>query len=155
MKSVLISIKPKWCELIASGSKTIEVRKTRPKIDTPFKCYIYATKLGINDEWSYCENINGRVIGEFVCDNIVDIFVAISNPQKIKKPYEIPCTGLTDIEVMNYLGNGIKGYGWHISNLKIYDKPKCLGDFKHTGVNYHFDPPVTRPPQSWCYVEEV
>ena len=44
MKSVLISIKPKWCELIASGKKTVEVRKTRPKLETPFKCYIYCTK---------------------------------------------------------------------------------------------------------------
>ena len=44
MKSVLISIRPMWCELIASGKKTIEVRKTRPKIETPFKCYIYCTK---------------------------------------------------------------------------------------------------------------
>jgi len=41
MKSVILSIQPKWCELIASGRKTIEVRKTRPQIDTPFKCYIY------------------------------------------------------------------------------------------------------------------
>ena len=44
MKSILISIQPKWCELIASGKKTIEVRKTRPKLETPFKCYIYETK---------------------------------------------------------------------------------------------------------------
>lgn len=44
MKSVLISIRPKWCELIASGKKTIEVRKTAPKLPTPFKCYIYETK---------------------------------------------------------------------------------------------------------------
>ena len=43
-KAVLISIKPKWCELIASGKKTVEVRKTNPKLDTPFKCYIYCTK---------------------------------------------------------------------------------------------------------------
>ena len=43
MKAVLISIQPKWCELIASGKKTIEVRKTRPKIETPFRCYIYMT----------------------------------------------------------------------------------------------------------------
>lgn len=27
MKSVLMSIHPKWCKLIASGKKTIEVRK--------------------------------------------------------------------------------------------------------------------------------
>ena len=45
MKSVLISISPKWCELIASGKKTIEVRKTRPKISMPFKCYIYCTGI--------------------------------------------------------------------------------------------------------------
>ena len=43
-KAVLISIRPKWCEKIASGEKTIEVRKTRPKLHTPFKCYIYCTK---------------------------------------------------------------------------------------------------------------
>lgn len=43
MKSVLIAIRPKWCEKIASGKKTIEVRKSRPKIEMPFKCYIYRT----------------------------------------------------------------------------------------------------------------
>lgn len=48
MKSVLISIHPKWCEKIANGEKTIEVRKTKPKLDTPFKCYIYCTK-GVAD----------------------------------------------------------------------------------------------------------
>ena len=45
-KSVLISIQPKWCELIANGKKTIEVRKTKPKLETPFKCYIYCTRQG-------------------------------------------------------------------------------------------------------------
>lgn len=43
MKAVLISIRPKWCEKIASGEKKIEVRKSRPKLQTPFKCYIYCT----------------------------------------------------------------------------------------------------------------
>ena len=51
-KAVLISIRPKWVEKIASGEKTIEVRKTRPKLDTPFRCYIYCTIDGI---W-YCES---------------------------------------------------------------------------------------------------
>ena len=35
-------------------------------------------------------------------------------------------------------------YGWHISDLKIYDTPKELSDFG-----------LKRPPQSWCYVEEL
>ena len=41
--AVLISIRPKWCEKIISGEKTIEVRKARPKLATPFKCHIYCT----------------------------------------------------------------------------------------------------------------
>ena len=44
MKSVLISIQPKWVEKICRGEKTIEVRKSRPKLETPFKVYIYQTK---------------------------------------------------------------------------------------------------------------
>ncbi len=43
-KAILISIKPQYCELIANGKKTIEVRKTKPKLEPPFKCYIYCTK---------------------------------------------------------------------------------------------------------------
>ncbi len=46
MKAVLISIAPKWCKLIMDGQKTVEIRKSRPKIDTPFKCYIYCTLSG-------------------------------------------------------------------------------------------------------------
>lgn len=44
MKAVLISIHPEWCEKITSGEKTLEVRKNRPKLETPFKCYIYRAK---------------------------------------------------------------------------------------------------------------
>ena len=47
MKAVLISIKPNWCKLIWSGMKTVEVRKTRPKLETPFKVYIYCTGAGV------------------------------------------------------------------------------------------------------------
>ena len=47
MKSVLLSVNPIWCDLIASGIKTVEIRKTKPKTKTPFKCYIYCTKLSI------------------------------------------------------------------------------------------------------------
>lgn len=78
MKSVLISINPKWCELIASGKKTIEVRKTRPKIETPFKCYIYCTiGNGVKGDYLVPSGIQcGKVIGEFVCDKIEDFYCA-------------------------------------------------------------------------------
>ena len=80
MNAVLISIHPKWCELIASGKKTVEVRKTKPKIATPFKVYIYCTKpnTGSTEDRFYIylpphdtpKQVNGKVIGEFVCDKI-------------------------------------------------------------------------------------
>ena len=42
-KAVLISIKPKWCGKIFSGEKNLEFRKTKPRIETSFKCYVYCT----------------------------------------------------------------------------------------------------------------
>ena len=85
-KAVLFSIKPKYCELIANGKKTVEVRKTRPKLETPFKVYIYCTKgeyLWKDKERVFLDGkynriidnmpeclLNGKVIGEFVCNSI-------------------------------------------------------------------------------------
>lgn len=154
MKSVMISVKPKYCELIASGEKTIEVRKTRPKIETPFKCYIYCTSVknlslreyveihsktgGAIDDWS------GKVIGEFVCDAVIPISIEYSNPKSRIALKEFPYTCLTDKQIMDYLGNGEKGYGWHISDLKIYDSPKELSEFSFISSF-----------QSWGYVNET
>lgn len=179
MKSVLISIQPKWCELIAIGKKTIEVRKTRPKIETPFKCYIYCTLDGgikgdiILKDGHASKAVCGMVIGEFVCDEIktypADDFVGaedsdgtiIAEPKDGVFAYWIPEekeTCLPYEEIIAY-GNGKTLYGWHISDLKIYDKPKDLSEFSYwlgfisdgaTDNHGH----LKRPPQSWCYVEE-
>ena len=49
-------------------------------------------------------------------------------------------------------------YGWHISNLKIYDVPLEITAFRKpelpTGLRYEEDA-IKRPPQSWCYAEEL
>lgn len=97
-KAVLISIRPEWCEKIINGRKTIEVRKTRPKMNTPFKCYIY-------------ECGNGKVIGEFLCDEIININGAGRIPSDAARP-----TCLEPAELHQYLG-AATGFGWHISNL--------------------------------------
>ena len=148
MKSVMISIKPKWCELIANGKKTIEIRKTKPKIETPFKCYIYCTKDKIDTSpktiwWKANSSgfryiMNGKVIGEFVCDEIRNC--TLSN-LLVKEDAEKLLYGscLSSDEISEYLGYK-KGtsmfdfkyhcfYGWHISELKIYDDPKELCEF--------------------------
>lgn len=175
MKCVLLSIKPKYCELIAAGKKTIEVRKTKPKLKTPFKCFIYECKGkevskiidipkeqggGVLDYYEYegC----GKVIGEFVCDGIILMagsgvyFASITD-------YDVTGCCLNYRELHKY-GNGKNLYGWHISDLVIYDKPKELSEFyKHDNTYDNVfgwvfeDRPkkvsIKRPPQSWCYVE--
>lgn len=166
MKNVLISIKPKYCEFIASGKKTVEVRKNRPKINTPFKVYIYQSK----DNWVYrilekLKLYQQKVIGEFVCNGITSL-KANNLIQAYYNNNQRSC--LSDSEIMQY-ANGKKLFYWHISDLKIYDKPKDLRDFrKQCPYNslycinckyYHHlrDCPalMRRPPQSWCYVEEL
>lgn len=171
MKAVLISIQPRWCELIASGKKTIEVRKTRPKIETPFRCYIYMTATKERCRlWEYItayqnskgDILNGsqKVIGEFVCDDII-VDVRGENADVFSKYAQ-----LSLVEQKKY-GANKPLFGWHITDLKIYDKPKELGGFRKpcglgTGCEDCDDiyfmnckNTLTRPPQSWCYVEEL
>ena len=156
MKSVMLSIKPKWVDKIVKGEKTIEVRKSRPKIDTPFKCYIYCT-YGQENE-NYMLGKRGKVIGDFVCDKVYLIknqgsrFSVADEEQGVTN--EIARQSCLEYDDMvGYLGNK-DGYGWHISDLKIYDKPKELGNFfTHMGKRPSYM--IERPPQSYMYVEEL
>ena len=172
-KSVLISIKPKWCELIAIGKKTVEIRKTRPKIKPPFTCYIYETKGKTDTPWMDEDGHmifrgRGQVIGEFVCDGIRELRGYI--PDLVYAKYNA-C--ITSEEYKKYTGAGSPVYGWHISNLSIYDEPQEIGAFRNicertycfetcryllsgrcqNGIHSD-DRYITRPPQSWMYVEE-
>lgn len=184
-KAVLISIRPEWVEKILSGEKTLEVRKNRPKLELPFKCYIYETQGRTETPWIDEDGHTifkgrGLVIGEFLCDTIWPIQVECSSPVALGAGIEIPGTCLTDRKILEYLGNGKQGYAWHISDLEIYDTPKKLNEFwfppelycekercggcpydQVADVNgeYSFDcewkRPLARPPQSWYYVEEL
>lgn len=178
MKEVLISIQPKWCELIASGKKTVEIRKKKPNIETPFKCYIYATKsvalwkirkrpilivptydnrqyVAENEYYSFDE-VQGKIIGEFVCDKIfpIRVFENGSIQDYMWHSMERSCVPYDDISL--YIGKDKTGYGWHISNLVIYDKPKELSEFRLCGVNkmWSTTKKLERPPQSWCYIKK-
>lgn len=215
-KAVLISIRSGWCWKIAEGKKTVELRKNRPNMDTPFRCYIYCTRatplLAWQERWApdkkafrkevwpvhgcgreraekLFELFNGRVIGTFVCDKIDQLThvgtMESNEPAKlyIETPdfqYE-PADELLREACLNesiaegYLKGG-DGYGWHISDLKIYNQPKdimcfhraveenelwckkcAIGGKKdiHCAFCYGLDGlRLRRPPQSWCYVAE-
>lgn len=197
MKSVMISINPEWCVKIANGRKTLELRKTKPKIEPPFKCYVYCTNTrpylvwgdvfrgsweteftsisGYNREQAekIWDVFNGHVVGEFVCDYILS-HCEMANADIAEMQ---SCVRREDI--LEY-ANGKEVYGWHISKLVIYDKPKELSEFfvycdrcdkrpisckfayeENNENGYYsecmcdFKRPIERPPQSWCYVEDL
>lgn len=203
MKAVLMSIQPKWCDLIADGKKTVEVRKTKPKIAPPFKVYIYCTK---GDALAYpCLNnpkftihrtnngtlkgrqmtakereksdhlyANGKVIGEFVCKGIEEVYQC--NSGWVEAYACIPRDEFFDylgIPRRTHLGYDKNAYGWLISDLVIYEKPMELSEFKRVcdgncqeckyaiwQTRHPYDDPIIvdcKPisvPQSWCYVWE-
>ena len=181
-KAVLISIRPKWVEKISNGEKTIEVRKTRPNLPTPFKCYIYCTR---DKHFAFMQNQtgtnliacmdvdaaipvggaigNGKVIGEFTCDRIYELAPLNHAPDDVEQQ-----SCLTREEIVNYLKG--TGYGWHISDLRIYDTPRELSEFQRATdpcdschAEYTWEctdckklgGDIKRPPQSWCYVEAM
>lgn len=167
-KAVMLSIRPKWCEKIASSEKTIEVRKTRPNLATPFKAYIYCSQGNdarrLRGSW-------GKIIGEFTCDRIflINVFDNGSIQNWLFEHMERSC--LTYKELADYIGNGKTGHGWHISDLLIYDQPRELTAFRRLcpndlycetcamysnngGICNNGALPLRRPPQSWCYVGE-
>lgn len=159
-KAVLISIRPQWCQKIASSEKTIEVRKTKPKLETPFKCYIYCTRdkhlafmqnqTGTN--LIACMNAetaipvggaigNGKVIGEFVCDCVTPLYnVCMDDWKRLvgglhnveKELVNQAC--LTEAKLHTYAG-GKNCFAWHISDLLIYDQPRELTAFRRACKN--------------------
>ena len=201
LPSIMQSIKPQYCELIAAGKKTIEVRKTKPNVSTPFKSYKYCTKGKLAllrddedaeekykyDHWEFAEFhqscgkkiLGGKVIGEYICDEIQEwVFDNETNSYDISDD-DLVLTCLTQEQLWEY-GKGKTLYGYHITNLKIYDEPKELSQFnrpckcldEYEGEIYcdclncedagdsdygiiACDRTIKRPPQSWCYVEEV
>lgn len=175
MKSVLISIRPKWCTKILSGEKTVEIRRTRPLLEPPFRGYLYCTeenwardaqnRLWRTDSDGEKHLLNGRVIGEFVCSGIHKIQANANLPANLQI-----AACMTASEAYMYLGSS-PGFGWRISDLRLYKQPRELKEFRRVcreelrcescAMHREYEEScgnetlhLSRAPQSWCYVEE-
>jgi len=177
MKSILLSIKPKWVAKILNGEKTIEIRKTMPKCDLPIDVYIYCTKdnhqrlIYTGKRGFYPPDLaNGKVVAKFTLNKVEEIYYECGNNGisidgykwfyteeiDIVQDFE-KSTCLNEYELFNYLqpkeaGGTPCGYAWHISNLVIFDEPKYLCDFWNTKKGV-FCCPLTKAPQNYCYIE--
>lgn len=190
MKAILMSIQPKWCELIFNGRKTIEVRNSFPKqLETPFEVVVYKTRHKggrkiVNDCLDTVYG-GGKVIGSFVCNSATccQAYYGEGGEKHLTNTFGIDLKRacLTEDELFNYIigkhGEIGTGWLWHITAPKLYDKPKELGEFvkpcdwnydcctckravyeltkAEAKLFYGCDREITRPPQSWQYVEEI
>lgn len=207
MKAVLMSIHQKYCELIFNGKKTIEVRTKEPMLETPFTVYVYCTKqkilgelvrckskelselfgygslVGINKGFRQAEDdfLCGKVIGSFVCDKIEKIdfqaqcTATLSERWTFNRIAKQACLTVEQLE--EYLSGNI-GYGWRITEPKLFDEPRditefavyarCAQECSEYDICMKYDSeetrmecpdfkkvPLKRAPQSWMYVEEM
>lgn len=184
MDCVLASIQPYWCQKIASGIKTLEIRTTKPKLNTPFKCYVYCTKGKAGDPHDVLEihapdgkirKGNGKIIGEFTCDRVIPILVFPNGSIQDWNFHHLEDSCVDYEDMADYIGGGNTGYGWHISDFVLYDVPKDIQDFneadacpyhKSDGCSYPYHcfragklkrcgESLDRAPQSWRYVSPL
>lgn len=178
MKSIIMCYTPEECERIANGEQTVKVCKTAPK-EVPFKVYIYQTKSKDNfiyRNYKVDDIRSGKIIGEFICNRVDKYLYDCCDGLDIDDDTLVET--YLDWEEINIYAKGKPLYGLHISELKIYDEPRELSDFKirkfirgyhkKTEKNETFKDKleslkhskrvevkiITRPPQSWYYVEE-
>lgn len=185
MRAIMISIQPQWVEKILNGEKTIEIRTTMPKCKLPCKVYIYQTKKNfIYKILKWLGLCKGKVVAEFMLNKVDEFHIPCEAKYLYdalnSKNQNILKQSCLDIEeILKYLKDKYNGYAWHIDNLKIYDKPKELSVFKKQNACYVAGgweelgcweccctfqelgdcdgrcSKLERPPQSWCYVEEL
>ena len=131
--NIILSIKPKWAELIYSGKKTIEWRKSFPKRENIECVYLYETAPV------------KKITGFFVWNDFVTLYFFEPIPKEYKNlPHStrnIVSAGCVPFEdLKKYNGDGIKLFGWKIEKPQQYKEPLPLSMFN-----------FERPPQSWCY----
>ena len=184
MRKVLASLKPYYYYLVGEGIKKIEVRKDMPKAsDWDNEVLFYMSK----DEKSFAKIPKefqekyrkhfGKVGMQFICDKVerLEEHIEQGGLYYILSDTFNEQAQLDNWELHDY-GKGKTLYGWHISDLKIYDRPRELSDFyreckkpckpnkgkilcittkslKMNGCNGKI--PLTRAPQSWQYIEDL
>lgn len=132
------------------------------------------TKKQVNGNLSCGTKLNGKVVAEFTLYDIETIDRDYNDwlPKRIYDimPSQLEASCLTEEQLDNY-GKGKTLYAWYIDDLKIYKQPKELNEFvlpnkKNCKTCFFYKDMcknvceeikkhLFRPPQSWCYVEEI
>lgn len=175
MRKVLASLKPYYYYLVSEGIKRIEVRKNTPKASDWNKEVLFYMSKDIKSfakipkefQGKYRKHF-GKVGMQIVCDEVYEWKYDYCDGVDIDD--DLILDTCLDREDINIYAKGKTLYGWHISDLKIYDNPKPIMQFyKPCQIEWKNCPGcelystytgccmnnVDRPPQSYIYVDEV
>ena len=157
-KCVMLSVYPDSSEKIMRSIKTLEITKTKPNIQTPFKCYIFEKTIPIDEDYDSNKNYgSGKVIAEFICEKISAFQVFGNGSVQNWNWLRLKDSGYTYEELANHIGSNKTGYAWQISNLNVYSRPKNLNGFQ--GIRKtkfgHKNIFLSNPPKTWYYVESI
>ena len=132
MREIMLSLKPKWAELIYSGKKTVEWRKSAPDTsDDEFgkrRIFIYET-LPVK-----------KVTGYILLEDILKFYNREIDATEYG--HVIEAGGVPYEDLLKYQ-NGGTVCAWLVKSVVKFENPVPLSRFG-----------LSRPPQSWQYLKE-
>lgn len=127
-RMMILSLKPRYAEVILSGSKTVELRRTEPRILVPTRALIYAT--------TPVKALLGTCIVESV---ITDGLAALWKAHGSR-------TGLRHTEFRSYFKGREVGSALVLSEARRFARQVPLADLRASRC-------MDRPPQSYSYID--
>lgn len=128
--TIILSLHDRWWVKVLAGEKPLEIRKTRPAGQGPFRVLVYVTGTG-------------EIKGEFACKDFLKIrtIPEVQSRAGLQKIDVQAGSCLTGQQLKEYAGSSGKPlWGWYVSEVKEYYTPHPLSLYG-----------LKRPPQSWQY----
>ncbi len=126
-KSLFISIKPRYAAMIFSGTKTVELRRTEPRVGKGDKMIVYVSSPKMQ--------VTGQcTVAEVEKDTPKKLWLRIRDK-----------AGVTKEEFDDYFDGASQAIAIHVRKPKMFGTPVGLGSLR--------DDFSLQPPQSFRYVE--
>jgi predicted transcriptional regulator len=126
-RAILMSIKPKYADLIFAGTKTIELRRVCPKVGPGDLVLVYVSSPKM------------ALVGGFEVAGIVS-----DEPQTLCKKWQ-PQSGVEDETFLHYFQGATTAYGILIGRTWQFESATELKALRRRKGGFH-------PPQSYRYV---
>ena len=127
-RMIILSVKPRFANAILSGDKTVELRRTEPRIRVPTRALIYAT-TPVRALLGTC------IVTSATADDLATLWQTYGSS-----------TGLLHREFLHYFEGVDAGAALTLASPMRFGEPVPLVDLRSRPRGFH-------PPQSFAYVD--